>query len=136
MLAKIITGIFGLLFMGALAYWWLMPVFATRKGRQVDARVRFCAKKELQSSQVLGTNVYYEVTVELYGLNGEMLVRSLQSDKPYMPGDVICCRYLDKKGILLSEEENRIQTRDKYKLLLLLVFFIVFLMMLLSALRG
>lgn len=133
MLAKIITGIFGLLFMGGLAYWWLIPVFAARKGRQVDAKVRFCAKKELQRSQILGTNVYYEVTVEFDDLNGEMLVRSLQSDKTYMPGDVIRCRYLDKKGILLMEGENRIQKRDQYKLVLLLVFFIIFLWMMLSA---
>ncbi|MDE6016669.1 MAG: hypothetical protein K2H41_13440 [Acetatifactor sp.] len=130
----IITGIIGMLFIGGLAYQWSGPVLAARKGRQVDVRVRSCVQKEIPGRVSWQPTVYYEVIVDFYGLNGEALMGSIQSETPYMQGDVIHCRYLDKTGFLLSETATEVQTKAKYKLLLLLFFFIAFVGMLVPAL--
>lgn len=130
----IIIGVIGLLFIGGLAIQFIKPVFAARKGRQVDVRVRSCVQKEIPGNVRWKPTVYYEVLVDFYGLNGEALVRSLQSETTYMPGDVIRCRYLDKADFLLPEMATEIQTRAKYKVLLLLFFFIAFVGMLVPAL--
>lgn len=118
----IITGIIGLLFIGGLAYQWSGPVLAARKGRQVDVRVRSCVQKEIPGRVSWQPTVYYEVIVDFYGLNGEALMGSIQSETPYMQGDVIHCRYLDRTGFLLSETATEVQKKAKYKLLLLLFF--------------
>lgn len=137
MLAYIISGVMVLLFVGVLSYRWLEPVFAARKGRQVDVRVRSSLQKvNPRGGGWRGSGrEYYEVMVDFYGLNGESLVSSLQSKTPYTPGDIIRCRYVDRTGFLLAEESDA-PAKAMSKMLLLLFFFVVFLGFMASALWG
>lgn len=137
MLAVIISCIMVLLFVGVLSYRWLEPVFAARKGRLVDVKVRSSLKKKIPGGGgwVGKEREYYEVMVDFYGLNGEALVSSLRSKTPYAPGDMIRCRYVDKTGFLMAEASDAL-AKAKNQVLLLLIFFVIFLGFMASALWG
>lgn len=81
-------------------------MYAAKKGRQVDVRVLSCEEKVLRNGETAG---YYELTVDFYDLKGEVIVKTLPSATPYMAGDVIRCRYLDKTGTLLSQGATELQ---------------------------
>lgn len=88
-----------LVFVGIFIYGLVRQRSISEKGRQVDVRVVSCEEK-LVIDEVGNKLVYYLVTVDFFGLNGETIVRSISSRKGYKEGDVIRSRYLDKKDQL------------------------------------
>jgi len=89
-----------LLFMGVILYSVVMPKVMVKRGRKVDARVIASEEKYIEDPDSGECGVFYNVTVDFYGLSGETIVKEFQSETPYMEGDVIRSRYLDKKGLL------------------------------------
>lgn len=90
-------------------------------GRQVDARVLSCEQRGEAENRL-----YYEIKVDFYDTNGEVLVRTMLSGKPYMPGTMIRCRYLEQKGLLLEEMTPEVQKKSKRNLLLFFIIFLIF----------
>ncbi len=88
-----------LLFMGVCLYSIVMPKIMVKRGRKVDARVISCEEKYIEDPDTRERGIFYEVTVDFYGLYGETIVKSFQSETPYGEGEVIRSRYLDKKGL-------------------------------------
>lgn len=70
----------------------LMPMIMRKKGRQVDVRVLSCEPKVLEIQGVPNKATYYSVTVDFFGQNGETIVKSVNSEKPYNVGDAV--RYI------------------------------------------
>lgn len=89
-----------LLFMGVCLYAIVMPKYMVKRGRKVDVRVIACEEKYIEDPDTKERGVFYNVTVDFYGLYGETIVKSFQSETPYSEGEVIRSRYLDKKGLL------------------------------------
>lgn len=87
-----------LFFLGIILYSVIMPKIMVKRGRKVDARVIACKEKYIEDLDTGERGVFYEVTVDFFGLSGETLVKSFQSETPYGEGEVIRSRYLDKKG--------------------------------------
>lgn len=115
----IVAAFFGIFLVGVLR-----PFYVLRKGRQVDARVISCVAIHRVGE---GTDaVLYEVTVDFYDLKGETIIKELRSDTPYVPGDVIRCRYLDKRDILQIEPKEAEKISTKYGILLFLAVFLIF----------
>ncbi len=104
----------------------LKPMYAARKGRQVDVRVLSCEEKISIDREAHETTDYYEITIDFYDLNGETLVKTIPSAKPYVPGDVIRCRYVDKTGLLMPESSPELQAGVKHTVLVFVIFFVVF----------
>lgn len=96
-----------------------------KKGRQVDVRVISCEQRTCRGEGEISA-VYYEVTVDFYDLKGETIIKVLRSDTPYLSGDVIRCRYLDKAGILQIEPDEAEKISGKHGILLFLVVFLIF----------
>lgn len=114
-----------LVVVGSLFYVFLIPAYVARKGRQVDVRVLSCEKKTDEGES------YYNVTVDFYDLKGESIVKTVISEKRYEDGEVIRCRYLDKKGFLQLETGADLK-REYFKFSIVFGFIIaVFLFMLL-----
>ena len=114
----------------------LKPMYAARKGRQVDVRVLSCEEKISIDGEAHETTDYYEITVDFYDLNGATLVKTLPSAKPYVPGDVIRCRYVDKTGLLLPESSPELQAGLKRAVLGFVIFFFVFIGIVAAMLWG
>lgn len=116
-----------LLLVGAFAYQLIRPAYAAKKGRQVDARVLSCEKRmdEDEDEEEEATD-RYEVTVDFYGINGEVLVKTLQSEKPYTEGDVIRCCYLDKSDRLYPGTARELLAELKHRTVVFFIFFVVF----------
>lgn len=115
-----------LLLIGIFVYQQVMPLYAAKKGRQVDARVLSCQKKTVENEDTGTVIERYEVTVDFYGINGEALVKTLQVAQSYVEGDVIRCCYLDKTGRLFPGTAREIQAGMKKGAAVFSIFFIVF----------
>lgn len=114
----------------------LKPVYAAKKGRQVDVRVLSCEEKISIDGAAHETTDYYEITIDFYDLNGQTLVKTIPSAKPYAPGDVIRCRYVDKTGLLLPESSPELQAGLKQTVLVFVIFFVVFMGIVAAMLWG
>lgn len=90
-------------------------------GRHVDVRVLSCEQRGEEENRL-----YYEVKVDFYDTNGEVLVRTMMSGKPYVPGTMIRCRYLEEKGLLLEELTPEVQKKSRNNVLLFFIFFLIF----------
>lgn len=117
----IVAAFFGIFLAGVLRSFYVL-----KKGRQVDARVISCVERKVHRSEDVTDTVLYQVTVDFYDLKGETVVKELLSDTPYVSGDVIRCRYLDKKGILQIEPKEAEKISAKYDILLFLAVFLIF----------
>lgn len=100
-------------------------------GRQVDVRVLSCEQRGESENKL-----YYEMKVDFYDTNGEVLVRTMMSGKPYMPGTMIRCRYLEQKGLLLEEMTPEVQKKSKNNLLLFFIIFLIFVGIVAAAIWG
>lgn len=114
-----------LLLVGAFGYQLSRPAYAAKKGRQVDVRVLSCGKKMDEDEEGEVTESY-EVTVDFYDINGEVLVKTLQSEKPYTEGDVIRCCYLDKTGGLFPGTAQELLAGVRRSMVVFFIFFVVF----------
>lgn len=112
-------------FLGIFLVSILLPFYVLKKGRQVDVRVLSCAQEAYHDKESID-KVMYEVTVDLYDLKGEAIIKVLRSDTPYMPGDVIRCRYLDKTGMLLIEPKEAAGISVKPAIFMFLIVFLIF----------
>lgn len=119
--AMIIVAVFFGIFLAGV----FRSFYVLKKGRQVDVRVLSCAQMTRHDEDAIGA-VSYEVTVDFYNLKGETIVKVLRSDTPYLSGDVIRCRYLDKTGILQMEPEEAEKISAKSGILLFLIAFLIF----------
>lgn len=115
-----------LLLIGIVVYQQVMPLYAAKKGRQVDVRVLSCQQKTVENEETETVIKRYEVTVGFYGINGEALVKTLQVGQAYAEGDVICCCYLDKADRLFPGTAREIQAGMKKGAAAFSIFFIVF----------
>ncbi|MDE6210156.1 MAG: hypothetical protein K2M73_10865 [Lachnospiraceae bacterium] len=93
-----------------------------KKARPVYARVISCEQKIIKHS----TDTIYEVTADFYDSNGETIVKAFQSKKEYIPDDVIRCRYLEKKGVLMEEVSPEAQNKNKKFFFLFFAVLIIF----------
>lgn len=100
-------------------------------GRQVDVRVLSCEQRGEEENKL-----YYELKVEFYDTNGEVLVRTMQSVKKYMPGTMIHCRYLEQKGLLLEEMTPEVHKKSRNNLLLFFIILIIFIGIVAAAIWG
>ncbi|MDE6420970.1 MAG: DUF3592 domain-containing protein [Lachnospiraceae bacterium] len=123
----IVYAAMALLLAGAFIYQLIRPAYAAKKGRQVDVRVLSC-KKRMNEDEDEEEEVpeRYEVTVDFYDINGEVLVKTLQSGKPYMEGEVIRCCYLDKSDRLYPGTARELLADLKHSAVVFSVFFVVF----------
>lgn len=121
----IIYAAMALLLAGAFVYQLIRPAYAAKKGRQVDVRVLSCRQMVDEDEEEEAVE-RYGVTVDFYGLNGEVLVKTLQSEKPYTAGDVIRCCYLDKTGRLFPGTAREIKAELKHSTVVFFIFFFVF----------
>ncbi len=126
LLEIILFAAIALLLIGIFVYQQVMPLYAAKKGRQVDARVLSCQKKTVENEDTGTVIERYEVTVDFYGINGEALVKTLQVAQSYVEGDVIRCCYLDKTGRLFPGTAREIQAGMKKGAAVFSIFFIVF----------
>lgn len=100
-------------------------------GRQVDVRVLSCEQRGEAENRL-----YYEMNVDFYDTNGEVLVRTMMGSKPYMPGTIVRCRYLEQKGILLEEMTPEVQKKSKNNILLFFIIFLIFVGIVAAAIWG
>lgn len=121
----IIYAAMALLFFGAFVYQLIRPAYAAKRGRQVDVRVLSC-KKMMDEDEEEEAPERYEVTVNFYNINGEVLVKTLQSGKPYTEGDVIRCCYLDKSDRLYLGTARELLADLKHSAVVFSIFFVVF----------
>lgn len=136
MLRIIIFVAIALFLIGIFVYQLIMPIYAAKKGRQVDVRVLSCEQKadvDEEAGEIVGC---YEVTVDFYDLNGKVLVKTIQSEKQYMVGDVIRCSYLDKTGTLFPETAFALQEGVKHGVVVFVIFFLVFMGVVAAILWG
>ena len=123
MMGLIFIGIFAVLVVAELIYLLALSGSSNQKGRQVDVRVLSCEQKMPMNRN--NTRIY-EVKVDFYGSNGEILVRTLQSAISYMPGDMIRCRYMEKTGLLMPEMTPEEQAKTRKSILIFLIIFLFF----------
>lgn len=121
----IIYAAMALLLVGAFVYQLISPAYAAKKGRQMDVRVLSC-KKRMDEDEEEEAPERYEVTVDFYGMNGEVLIKTLQSGKPYTAGDVIRCCYLDKSDRLYLGTARELLADLKHSAVVFSIFFVVF----------
>lgn len=123
----IVYAAMALLFVGAFVYQLIRPAFAAKKGRQVDVRVLSCKKRmDEDEDEEEEAPERYEVTVDFYDINGEVLIKTLQSEKPYTEGDVIRCCYLDKSDRLYPGTARELLAELKHRAVVFSIFFVVF----------
>lgn len=115
-----------LAFIGFCFYGLFFQNFMVKKSRQVEARVLSCEEK-LMTEKDGNKFSYYLVTVDFYGLNGEMIVKTIKSKKSYKEGDIIPSRYLDKKERLWLGLDGTTKGRNSIQLLKIIGFLAVFL---------
>lgn len=102
----VIFGVILLGFIGLCIYSMLMPRLYVKNGRLVDARVLSCEEHRIRDKETREENVYYTVTIDFYGLNGETIVKEFKSEKSYVVGDIIRMRYLDKQDKYMVDADN------------------------------
>lgn len=95
-----------------IIYSAVMPKRMRKKGRQVDVRVVSCEAATLSFRGTERTGTYYKITVDFSGLNGETIVKSIDSEKPYTVGDYVRSLYMDQKDSFLFDEAKPV-TRVK-----------------------
>lgn len=123
----IVYAAMALLFVGAFVYQLIRPAYAAKKGRQVDVRVLSCQKRmDEDEEEEEEAPESYEVTVDFYDINGGVLVKTLQSGKPYTEGDVIRCCYLDKSDRLYPGTAQELTAELKHRAVVFFIFFVVF----------
>lgn len=98
----------------------LSPTY--KKAKPVYARVISCEQKIIIHS----TDTFYEVKADFYDSNGETIVKIFQSKKEYMPDDVIRCRYLEKKGVLMEEASSEAPNNNKKFFFLFFAVLLIF----------
>lgn len=125
-MAGTVAVILVVVFLGITLAGVLLSFYVVKKGRQVNARVLSCVQRRANRGEDTTDKVCYEVTVDFYDLKGETIVKVLLSDTPYMSGDVIRCRYLDKMGILQMEPEEAEKVSGKHAIITFLIFFLIF----------
>lgn len=125
-----------LLFMGVCLYSIVMPKYMVKRGRKVDARVVLCEERVITDSDTKETGVIYEVTVDFYGLHGETIVKKFQSETPYMEGDVIRSRYLDKRGLLWPDADAEVKEGPNKGVWLVIGFLVAMLALILFVTFG
>ena len=125
-----------LLFMGVILYSVVMPKVMVKRGRKVDVRVITCEAKYIEDSETRERDVFYEVTVDFYGLYGETIVKKFQSETPYMEGDVIHSRYLDKKGLLWPNADTEAKEGPDRAIWLVIGFLVAMLALILFVVFG
>lgn len=114
-----------LAFIGFCLYGLFTQKNTVKKARTVEASVRSCEQKILTEKD--GNKfTYYLVTVDFYGLNGEMIEKTIKSQKSYQEGAIIPSRYLDETGQLWLEMNNASINRNSSKLLTLIGFLVLF----------
>lgn len=101
----LIISIVILLFLGVCIYAIIMPKYMVKRGRKVDARVVTCEEKYIEDPDTKEKGIFYEVTVDFYGLYGETIVKKFQSETAYGEGEVIRSRYLDKRGLFWPDAD-------------------------------
>lgn len=97
-----------LLFIGVCLYGIFMPKYMVKHGRQVDARVISCEEKK-EEDENGEEEVYYEVSVDFYGLKGETIVKTFESENAYREGEVLRSRYLDKRDYFLENADKDVE---------------------------
>lgn len=97
-----------LLFIGVCLYGIFMPKYMVKHGRQVDARVISCEEKK-EEDENGEEEVYYEVSVDFYGLSGETIIKTFQSETGYREGEVLRSRYLDKRDYFLENADKDVE---------------------------
>lgn len=120
-----------LVFIGFYTYGFLKQKSILKKGRQIEARVISC-EEQLIIEKDGNKFLFYLVTVDFYGLNGETIVKTIKSKKKYTAGEVIISRYIDKKDLLWIDMNDTIQNKNSKKLLMLIGFLAVFLIAVIS----
>ncbi len=125
-----------LLFIGVCLYSIVMPKFMVKRGRKVDARVVTCDEKHIEDSETGEQGGFYEVTVDFYGLHGETVVKKFQSETPYMEGDIIRSRYLDKKGLLWPNADAEAKEGPDKAIWLVIGFLVALLALILFVIFG
>lgn len=120
MITYILLGIFVVVFVGNLCYWIVGLGSEAGIGRPVDVKVISCEHKN-----GVENGLYYETKVDFHGENGENLVKTMQSAKEYMPGDVIRCRYLEKRDLLFEEMTPEMRKQSRNSGLVFLVIFLI-----------
>lgn len=134
---KIITFVLmALIMIGNFIRLLLIPAHAAKKGRRVDVRVLSCEEKISIDRETRETTDYYELTVDFYDLKSEVLVKTLPSGRPYMSGEVIRCRYVDKTGLLMPEASPELQARVKQAALVFGIVFVIFMGIVAAMLWG
>ncbi|MDE5648416.1 MAG: hypothetical protein K2I33_00715, partial [Oscillospiraceae bacterium] len=108
-------------FIGFCIYGFFSQKSVVKSARRIDARVISCEEK------ILTEFSYNLVTVDFYGLNGEIIVKTIKSKKKYKAGELIPSLYLDKKDSLWLDTDNRSINRNSSKLLMVIGFLAVFL---------
>lgn len=101
---------FLVLLMGLCVYSVAMPYYMVHRGRKVDARVVRC---EEMAAKVGGkSGFYYEVTVEFYGMDGELVEKTFHSDRPVEEDSVADSRYIHKSGRFLWDADKTAKNTD------------------------
>ncbi|MGN1146924.1 MAG: DUF3592 domain-containing protein [Lachnospiraceae bacterium] len=114
-------------FIGLCVYGIVMPKLMVKKGRKVDARVLSCEERDVRGEEGGTGEKYYKVTVDFYGLNGETIVKTIQSEKPYEAGEVIRSRYLDKRGFFYPDADKDVKSGKNGGLWAVIVFCVLLL---------
>lgn len=113
-----------LAFIGFCIYGLFMQS-SVKRARQVSARVLSCEKKLVTGKDEIQF-VYYLVTVDFYGPNGEKIVKTFKSKKSYEEGETICSRYQDKTECLWPDADSMEINRNSARLWSVIIFFAVF----------
>lgn len=114
-------------FIGLCVYGIMMPKIMVKKGRKVDARVLSCEEVGVRDEAGGAGEKYYRVTVDFYGLNGETIIKTIQSEKPYDEGEVIRSRYLDKRGLFYPDADKDVNSGKNGGLWAVIVFCVLLL---------
>lgn len=110
-----------LAFIGFCIYGLIKKSSAAKKGRQVDARVLSCETK-LITDRDGNQFSYYLVTVDFYGLDGDSIVKTVNSKKSYEEGDIIRSTYLDENEQLWLDSDSIAKNGKSSKLIMLIGF--------------
>lgn len=117
----IVAALFVVFVVAALCYLVVKLKSRSKTGRSVEVRVLSCEQKGENQNRL-----YYEMQVDFYDANGEVLARTMQSAKKYMPGEMIRCRYLEQTGLLFEEMTPEVKKKSMNNILLFLVLVIIF----------